>query len=166
VTFYGGNLVAESVASCNQELIAAAPDLLREVMELREATHRSQAAASDDLTNIDRLRTGAIQVEPPFDNEDVLAEIEALETDYRRLQDATRWIPVEERLPTPATHVLVIVRVTRPEGQYYYWQDGYLDMCGAWRSAGDCRYLEQHSSYRVTHWRPAPELPAVEVNGG
>lgn len=37
VDYYGGYLVAESVAPCNQPLIAAAPDLLASCKELREA---------------------------------------------------------------------------------------------------------------------------------
>ena len=39
-----------------------------------------------DLTNIDRLRIGALHVEPPFADEDLLDEIEELETEIGRLR--------------------------------------------------------------------------------
>ena len=39
-----------------------------------------------DLTNIDRLRIGALHVEPPFADEDLLDEITALESELERLR--------------------------------------------------------------------------------
>ena len=43
-----------------------------------------------DLTNIDRLRIGALHVEPPFADEDLLDEITALETEVERLRALER----------------------------------------------------------------------------
>jgi len=43
-----------------------------------------------DLTNIDRLRIGALHVEPPFADEDLLDEITALETEVERLRALVR----------------------------------------------------------------------------
>jgi hypothetical protein len=43
-----------------------------------------------DLTNIDRLRIGALHVEPPFADEDLLDEITALETEVERLRAEVR----------------------------------------------------------------------------
>lgn len=46
----------------------------------------TQLSDERDLTNIDRLRIGALHVEPPFADEDLLDEITALESELERLR--------------------------------------------------------------------------------
>lgn len=55
----------------------------------------TQLSDERDLTNIDRLRIGALHVEPPFANEDLLDEITALESELERLR--ARNVELEEQ---------------------------------------------------------------------
>lgn len=68
------------------------------------------------------------------------------------LQERTRWIPVEERLPEPGKRVLATSGVF--VGEAFRAQSGvWARIYGAWDD-----FLEQP----VTHWMPLPDGPEVE----
>lgn len=89
---------------------------------------------------------------------DRIAELEA---ENARLREAQRWIPVEERLPEcdmcrgdpevlESEDVLVCVGENPPYACVAEYESG-----GYWWSSGNDRI------FRVTHWMPLPQLPAL-----
>lgn len=75
VEYYGGHLVAESIATDgNRELIAAAPELLAEVVRLRKILH----AMIDDPDSFVRFYPDDFRPKPEFYPEEFRREVERI----------------------------------------------------------------------------------------
>ena len=83
---------------------------------------------------------------PQDDARDVLLnEFDRLEQEVEWLREATRWIPVEERLPEQGDVILAVSRIGKVEIRH---TDYYTDI----------NTLALYNS----HWRALPEPPEVE----
>lgn len=90
-----------------------------------------------------------------------------LRKEVARLQAATKWIPVTERLPEIGGNYFVVVKHKYDfEKEYSYdtdfaeftFSDGYIDNC--WNTYND--WNEGQHYLHVTHWMPLPEPPKEE----
>ena len=93
-------------------------------------------------------------------NRELRARITELETEVARLQEAARWIPVEERLPEPGVPVLMWLHPRHIPGQAK--EGTYMPVLNpdrSWRSTWD---MSTYETGEITHWRPMPSVPNVE----
>lgn len=85
---------------------------------------------------------------------ELISDIETAEARIVELEESRRWIPVGERLPEPAHHVLV---------SESYWSDITIGIYFA------DRYEWQGENGReltaVTHWQPLPLSPTQAESG-
>ena len=71
------------------------------------------------------------------------------------LQERTRWVPVEERLPRPGERVLAT------EGTFS--AEAYMTSAHTWRRNYGVLWRDAYGMERpVTHWMPLPAGPEVE----
>ena len=117
----------------------------------------------DELVKRLRNRRICIQQSGNLDDFPLLKEaadaIEELSATVSKMEKATRWIPVEERLPQEDADVLA----------YVYWPDyGDTAICyGHWHNGW--AHLFNHiegeliKRFVVTHWMPLPQAPKEET---
>ena len=86
-----------------------------------------------------------------------------LEEKQATSDEASKWIPVTERLPYTAERVLVSKKWLGMQYKpvYGYYQD-FPNQKGCWYVLTDEGYYPQRE---VTHWMPLPEAPKGENNG-
>lgn len=84
--------------------------------------------------------------------------IEELSATISKMEKATRWIPVTERLPRPWWPVLGLMQFVdkeEPPAQQVLWYLGN----GHWRETWKGDMVDCN----VTHWMPLPEPPKEET---
>lgn len=82
----------------------------------------------------------------------LLQEVQKLE---KYISEASRWIPVTERLPENAEHVLIATKT---------WEDAHDAIrCGGHWMNLSMQVDHEDAEGEVTHWHPKPVNPNVEA---
>jgi hypothetical protein len=94
-------------------------------------------------------QTGTVTIGgPDKDMQDAIAEIERLRA---CISDGAKWVPVKERTPSNADHVLVATDL------YKYPREAIRTARG-WLIEGN-EWFDSDTDGHVTHWMPLPEPP-------
>lgn len=119
---------------------------------------------------IDHIKT-AMDVDPWAAEmaEELLKNVEykdkmfrALENDWNKLRDETRWIPVSERLPKSMANKVIVYLQHEDLAPYIGY--GHYEKYQGEEMWYDLENDEQFSKrgYTVTHWMPMPKSPDGE----
>jgi len=86
-----------------------------------------------------------------------VAAFENLQAECRRLREAQRWIPVEERVPVDYCQILIYGEGVDPQDgvPYCRLKEVRWDM--------DEHFRIEDRYFKVTHWRPMPDPPEAAL---
>lgn len=113
--------------------------------------------------NIDQLKAAAMKaIARPYSDElsdfNFEASPEVILALIQKLEEATKWTPVEQELPPFGERVLAYSPANKHQGKRYF-----VTSLHVYSGKKDMIWLDEDINQWATHWRPLPASPGEDA---